>query len=260
MGWLESLEAPTWTWRAGFFSKRENLSEKVKLILLDQASLDWAQRENDWGWPWPREVYGAISSFCARGGVRVLSLDLLFTEPSVYGVSDDEAMGQALQNDVPVVLAVQPGGSTETWPKYMPHQDLKIDTSTIAESKNLLFPIQEVAVGAMAAGHVKGVPDSDGVYRRISPFCRFDNIEIPALGLAAWVTANPESKSVSLSNGQFQFANKIIPLDQHGNTILRFSIRSSSFVLPPSCGRNTPETTCSAGLPPDVPPIRRQGC
>ncbi len=61
LGWLESWEAPTWTWRARFFAPRETLSPNVKLILLDQASLDWAQRENGWGWPWPREVYGAIT-------------------------------------------------------------------------------------------------------------------------------------------------------------------------------------------------------
>ncbi len=226
LGWLESWEAPTWTWRARFFSQRENPSPDVKLILLDQDSLDWAQRENDWGWPWPREVYGAITSFCKRGGARVLSLDLLFTEPSVYGVSDDEALGEALRTGVPTVLALQPGGSRDTWPQYMPRPDLKIDMPTITESENLLFPVQEAGSGAAAAGHVKGVPDSDGVYRRITPFCRFDNVEIPALGLAAWLTASSEPKSVTLSIGRIQFGNKIIPLDRHGNIILRFKGKS----------------------------------
>jgi adenylate cyclase len=222
LGWLESWEAPTWTWRARFFAKRENPSPQVKLILLDQASLDWAQQENDWGWPWPREVYSAISSFCARGGAKVLCLDLLFTEPSVYGVSDDETLGAALRNDLPTVLAVQPGGSRQTWPQYAPRPDLKIDMPTITGSENLMFPVQEVASGAVAMGHVRGVPDSDGVYRRITPFCRFDNIEIPALGLAAWFTASSEPMPVTLSIGQIQFGNKIVPLDRHGNVILRF--------------------------------------
>lgn len=72
LGWLESWEAPTWTWRARFFAQRESPSHQVKLILLDQASLDWGQRENAWGWPWPREAYGAISAFCKRGGARAL--------------------------------------------------------------------------------------------------------------------------------------------------------------------------------------------
>ncbi len=222
LGWLESWEAPTWTWRARFFARRENPSPQVKLILLDQASLDWAQRENDWGWPWPREVYSAVSSFCARGGARVLSLDLLFTEPSVYGVSDDEALGSALRTDVPAVLAVQPGGGRNSWPQHVPKPDLKIDMPTVTESENLMFPVPEVASGAAAVGHVKGVPDSDGVYRRMIPFCRFDNVEIPALGLAAWLAVNTEFKSVVTFAEQISLGGKQVPLDRHGSAILRF--------------------------------------
>ena len=122
LGWLESWEAPTWTWRARFFAPRETLSPKIKLILLDQDSLDWAQKENGWGWPWPREVYSAISAFCKRGGARTLSLDLLFTEPSVNGVADDETLGKALREGTPTVLALMPGGSRATWPDYMPRR------------------------------------------------------------------------------------------------------------------------------------------
>ena len=222
LGWLESWEAPTWTWRAWFFAGRENPSPQVKLILIDQDSLDWAQRENDWGWPWPREVYSAISSFCTRGKAKTLSLDLLFTEPSVYGVSDDEALGQALKSDLPTVLAVQPGGSRSTWPQNVPRPDLKIDVPVVAQSETLMFPVTEVASGAAAVGHVKGVPDNDGVYRRIAPFCRFDNIEIPALCLATWLTVNPELKSIVASARQIEVGDKKIPVDQYGDTILRF--------------------------------------
>jgi adenylate cyclase len=222
LGWLESWEAPTWTWRAGFFSQRESPSPEVKLILLDQASLDWAQRENNWGWPWPREVYGAIAAFCKRGGAKVLSLDMLFTEPSVYGVDDDIVLKEALLAGVPAVLAVQPGGSRETWPPYISKPVLKTNIPDIGESKNLLFPVQEIASGAAALGHVKGVPDSDGIYRRITPFCRFDNIEIPALGLAVWFAANTESELVTASTGQISLGDKNIPIDRDGNIILRF--------------------------------------
>jgi len=221
MDWLESLEAPTWTWRARFFSRKENLSEKVKLILLDQGSLDWAQRENDWPWPWPREVYSAISAFCKRGGARVLSLDLLFTEPSVYGVTDDEALGQALRTGVPTVVAVQPGGSRDKWPQYMPQPDMEIDIPDIVESENLLFPVKEIAAGAGAIGHVRGVPDGDGVFRRISPFCRFDNVTIPALGLTAWLNST-DVNSIIAEPGRLCLGDKIIPLDRNGCAILRF--------------------------------------
>lgn len=222
LGGLESWEAPTWTWRARFFSQRETLSPEIKLILLDQASLDWAQRENGWGWPWPREVYGAISAFCQRGGARVLALDLLFTEPSIYGVPDDEAMGEALQAGPPAILPVLPGGHLDAWPEFMQRPSFDIDLPGATEPTHLLFPVQEVAAGARAAGHVAGVPDADGVFRRIAPFCRFDGVDIPALGLAAWLTAQSGPSSVKASTGRLQIGDKIVPLDGRGNTILRF--------------------------------------
>ncbi len=225
LGWLESWEAPTWTWRARFFAPRETLSPKIKLILLDQDSLDWAQKENEWGWPWPREVYGALTAFCKRGGARVLALDLLFTEPSVLGVGDDEAMGKALREGPPAVLGLMPGGSRSTWPDYLPRPNLRLDLPVATEAANLLFPVPEIAAGAAATGHVRGTPDADGVFRRLAPFCRFDNVDIPALGLVTCLTAHAEPVAVLVSGRQLQIGDKIVPLDRQGQAILRFKGR-----------------------------------
>ena len=226
LGWLESWEAPTWTWRARFFSQRETPSPQVKLILLDQSSLDWAQRENpEWGWPWPREVYGAIPAFCARAGARVVSIDVLFTEPSGRGVPDDEALGQALQAGTPTILAVMPGGERKAWPDYLPRPNLKTGLATVTQRAHLLFPVQEIASGAVAVGHVVGTPDPDGVFRRISPICRFDGVDIPALGLAACLTTDIESSPAATAAGQLRVGSTIVPLDRHGNAILRFKGR-----------------------------------
>jgi len=228
LGYLESVEYPSWTWRAQFFSRREDPSPKIKLILLDQASLDWGQSANDWGWPWPREVYGAIAAFCKRGGACVFCLDMLLTEPSFYGVPDDEATGQALKSGTPAVLSIAAGTSRDTWPEYMPPPNFRTDMSEMVEYSSMVFPVPQVAGGAAAAGHVAGAPDDDGVFRRISPFCRFDEVEIPALGLAGWLTAHGESAVVKGSPGQLRVGEKIIPLDNKGNAILRFKGRVGS--------------------------------
>jgi len=222
LGWLESWEAPTWAWRARFFSQREHPSQRVRLILLDQDSLDWAQRENGWGWPWPREAYGAISSFCRRGGARVVALDLLFTEPSVYGVGDDESLGKALREGPPAVLAVMEGGSRDAWPQTLRRPDPSPDLPGLAAVSHLLFPVQEVGAGAAAVGHVLGVPEPDGVFRRVSPYCRFDGAAVPSLGLAAWLTAGAGSPSITASDGRLRVGSQVVPLDRRGRTILRF--------------------------------------
>ncbi|MBN2447062.1 MAG: adenylate/guanylate cyclase domain-containing protein, partial [Phycisphaerae bacterium] len=160
------------------------------------------------------------SAFCARGGARALALDMLFTEPTVYGVSDDEAMGQALKAGAPAVLALMPGGSLDAWPEYMPRPNVTMDMATMAEPNHLLFPVAEIAAGAAAAGHVVGTPDADGVFRRIAPFCRFDGVEIPALGLATWLAAQPAT--VTTDGAQLRIGEKVVPLDAKGNVVLRF--------------------------------------
>jgi adenylate cyclase len=147
---------------------------------------------------------------------------MLFTEPSVYGVPDDEAMGQALREGPPAVLTLMPGGSQATWLPYVPRPDLKIDVPTPVEPEYMKFPVPEIAAGAAAAGHVVGRPDSDAVFRRIAPFCRFDGVEIPALGLATWLAASTESIPITVSGGQLRIGSDIVPLDRSGAVILRF--------------------------------------
>jgi len=222
LGWLQSWEAPTWAWRARFFAARESPSPQVKMILLDQASLDWAEEENAWSWPWPREVYGAIASFCKRGGAKALAIDLLFTESSIYGVPDDEAMGQMLADGPPAVLALIPGGSETTWPDFAPRPDLDVNLPAVAESEHLLFPVKEIITGTTALGHVAGRPDADGVFRRFSPLCRFDGQYIPAMALATCLAGGADSNSVAASNRQLTIGETVVPLDEKGDTILRF--------------------------------------
>ena len=100
-GVLDRLENTTWAWRVHASVRPSPATPNIKLILLDQASLDWGSEQNGWSWPWPREVYAPILDFCRRGGARVVAFDVLFTEPSVYGVSDDEALEAAIRRTPP---------------------------------------------------------------------------------------------------------------------------------------------------------------
>jgi len=91
-GALDRWEAITWDWRAKTLARPSPAHDQITLILLDQDSLDWARKENGLSWPWPREVYAAIVAYCQRSGARSLAFDVLFTEPSSYGVEDDAAL------------------------------------------------------------------------------------------------------------------------------------------------------------------------
>jgi adenylate cyclase len=97
-GGLDGFETRTWDWRARLLAKPTEATEDIALIFLDQNSLDWAQEANGLSWPWPREVYSYIISFCKRAGVKGLIFDVLFTEPSKYGVYDDQALADAISD------------------------------------------------------------------------------------------------------------------------------------------------------------------
>ena len=103
---IERGEFITWYWRVKYFAEKSPESAKVKLILLDQESLDWGKKVNQWGWPWPREVYTAVINFCLRSGAKVIAFDVLFSEPSVYGLDDDLTLGEAIKNAPSFVAAL----------------------------------------------------------------------------------------------------------------------------------------------------------
>ena len=95
-GALEDIEYRTWDWRVRLFARPGPATDDIALILLDQQSLDWGKKENGLSWPWPREMYAIVTDFCRRAGAKSLAFDVLYTEPSVYGVEDDASLGQAM--------------------------------------------------------------------------------------------------------------------------------------------------------------------
>ena len=161
-GALDRFEYLTWAWRVQSFSSHRTPCSDVKVILLDQPSLDWGAREMGWSWPWPREVYASLLDFCRRGGAKVVALDILFTEPSVYGVADDEALGNAIRQTERFVGAAFYGLNRVT------------------------LPIPAVATNADVVANVSDEPDPDGIFRRATLIGHHAGREIASLGYAAW--------------------------------------------------------------------------
>ena len=117
---LHWLENSAWLARVRTLAQPSPATRQIKVILLDQPSLVWGKKENGWSWPWPREVYGPLLDFCKRGGAKAVAFDVIFTEPSVYGVGDDQALGDAIRRSPPFVGAVflsdKQDGEFTNWP------------------------------------------------------------------------------------------------------------------------------------------------
>ena len=233
-GVLDRWEYRTWDWRASVMARPAPSTGKIRLVLLDQNSLDWGQRENGLSWPWPREVYGALIGYLQRAGAKSVAFDVLFTEPSKYGAGDDRALGSAVGRYKGFVgalfLADRIGGATD-WPPDLPSFPLAIDGFDPSGPRSpdrdrvtahrASFPVPEIASQATILADVQHDPDPDGVYRRVRLFRIFDGRAVPSLALASLLAASPGA-GVAMRPGGVTIAGKAVPLDRNGYAILRF--------------------------------------
>lgn len=228
-GGLRRMEAVLWRWRVELFANPSPHTDSIRVILLDQASLDWGSTEQGWPWPWPRQVYAPILDFCQRAGAKSISFDVLFTEPSVYGVDDDRRLAEAFAR-VPSSVAVFAGRQTnqhERWPEFAARKPWLIgEPPAVLREPRASFPIPEIAAVVPWLANVKDVPDPDGVFRRAALLRVFDGQPLPSLGLAALLVAG--EKDCRWEEGRFSVAGRSVPVDSQGRIILRYRGRSGT--------------------------------
>ena len=232
-GWLGTWEGKSWDWRVNLLAKPGRGTDSIRLILLDQNSLDWGMKENSLGWPWPREVYNTLLDFCRRQGAKSVFFDVLFTEPSNFGASDDLAFGEAIKKGPPFVGSVflsNSAGAEGKWPVSIPEPKLRIDGlgpwlektgSGANRPVRGLFPIPEVAANSAVLADTHLNPDPDNVYRRIKLFSVFEGriLPSPALGVLLAAAADTPLKIVP---GALTVGDHRIPIDDGGNALLNF--------------------------------------
>ena len=229
-GAIDRWEAITWDWRASTLARPSPAHDQITMILLDQDSLDWAQKENGLGWPWPREVYAAVVAYCRRNGAKSLAFDVLFSEPSSYGVEDDAVLARALSDQGRTAGAVSLGretGSLTTWPEGVPEpvfpgfpqDEAAFQTPVFPRAA---FPVPELARAMKVLCNTQMNPDADGIYRKASPAALFDGRLMPSLGLGAYLAAHP-SMAVIPEPDALTLGERTIPLSPDGSAILRFS-------------------------------------
>jgi adenylate cyclase len=93
-----------------FYRLRPNedrTNSDVLIIAVDQASLDTMDSKLHYGWPWPREFWGLMAQYLARGGARAVGFDIVFSETSVYQTQtgdDDSFAADVGDAKVPIVF------------------------------------------------------------------------------------------------------------------------------------------------------------
>jgi len=232
-GLIDTWEAKSWDWRVAIMAEPGKATSDIRLILLDQNSLDWGKEVNGLTWPWPREVYGAIVNFCKRNGAKAVAFDVLFTDPSSYGAEDDAAFAQAVSDFGHVALATflsNQSGNNPHWPATVPLPSFKVSgldqwqknaTGKIRTFTNSSLPVEELASQAAVLCNVSLHPDPDGIFRKVDLLSFFDDKALPSLGLGVFLAANPGA-TLEFGPRHLKVGERKIPIDANGDTILRY--------------------------------------
>ena len=230
------LENRSYDLRVRFFAPFLRPSHDIVIVFVDQASIDWAQRERGWGWPWPRAAYAEmLGHLCAAASV---TFDILFSEPSVHGQNDDEAFalaalehGRAVQG----VFISSATGAADYWPSDLDAPLFELhgfDDDVLqrfgrggggAALTRAQFPVPRLQASAAGIGSLTGVPDSDGVIRRLRLFTLFDGRAVPGLAaIPLIVSGHGNDISFDRRNGAIEWGGFTIPVGRDGSTLLRF--------------------------------------
>ncbi|GHU22400.1 adenylate/guanylate cyclase domain-containing protein [Spirochaetia bacterium] len=253
LGLFEYPEYKTYDIRVSTLAKYQRPSDSIILILLDQSSIDWAQKERGWAWPWPRRAYAEIIDYLNISGAASFALDVLFSEPSIYDTvrdaifsrpeassiqnirshpafSDDERFAHTAADYAHVVQAVffnrKSGGAT-AWPDDLNVPVFKPDTAlqtlNMPNYENAQFPIEILSASAGALGVVTVTADSDGVFRRTNLFTQFDGRLIPGLSAASLLVSGMDPElTFNEKKHYIEWGKYHIPVDKTGQTLLRF--------------------------------------
>ncbi|MBN1662254.1 MAG: adenylate/guanylate cyclase domain-containing protein [Deltaproteobacteria bacterium] len=235
-GSLAWLENATWDWRARLFAEPGRAGDRIRLVVIDQTSLDWAKEtlKVPLSWPWPRQLYNPVLTALQEGGAKAVAFDLIFTESSFAGVDDDDAFGQAIREKGTVVAALNLSDEQGLETRWNPRaRENRIRAAGLADylaapvgaqavKSRASFPVPQVAENAAVLGGVMITrQDADAVIRRAVPFHVFDNRFVPSLGLAAFIAAHPDAP-VSITGRTLRLGAYRVPLDKSGNAILRY--------------------------------------
>ena len=145
----------------GLFSGLENFFEDllfsakpvnsdIVILAIDDDSISRIGQ-----WPWPRAVFAEAFSKLNKKPPRAVGLDVIFSEPSRVGGSDDGALSEVLKNiSYPVVMPIEAS-------------PLTIGKNGEATAVKTVSPIDIIKNNpTVTLGHVNLITDKDGVVRR----------------------------------------------------------------------------------------------
>ncbi len=232
---LERFENYTWDLRVRAMAPPAP-DLPIKIIVLDQGSLDWGER-NNLGWPWPRNMYGMLLSYCRRAQVKAIAFDVFFTEDYKPDPPSDAEFAAEVAR-TPQYIGALPttelGGGSAKWSPHAPPSPFRVEGLDIwltahpdseVPASRAMFAIPQIARGTRVSGHVRSPKDqTDEVIRRAYPIQVFDGQIVPSLGIAPFLVfgdgASGGPATMSMDGDTLVMGEKRIELDDRGRSVL----------------------------------------
>lgn len=159
------LERKTYDQRMVYASRYTTPNDSIYFVGVNQESINWAQEQYGWGWPWPREAYARMIEFFSAGNASSIAFDILYSEPSLYGETDDQILSHAEAQSGKV-----------------------IQTSYISTDNDGIVTVQEpldcIKENAALLGNITSLMDKDNIIRRGRLEYQHEGTTYPTLGTA----------------------------------------------------------------------------
>ena len=199
--------------------------DRIRIVYIDQKSLDFFRRQRKIGWPWPRDTYALMIQYLTRAGARAVVFDALFSEPSVFGhdYDDDGAFARAMKASGRVfqTLVFHWRTKAKALSSTRRHGPLPARGLIVKDERrhrprpygDVTTPIPVLLSAAAGLGAINFDPDPDGVARRMRLVYDFGGHYFPALPLAVFARIKG-IKSWRLTDDGLEYDGRTIPLDR----------------------------------------------
>lgn len=210
------------------------LHPDIAIILIDEASLQ-ALDPIVGRYPWPRSLYADLIEFLQMGEAKAVLFDILYSErqsnsqhPDRLSESDRRFAEVSQQSGI-TFHAFQPLResyrenivSPRPLPNYLTALALtNISGVTDQGNNSYLAPFKELSKAAKGIGVVEIEPDTDGIYRRIRLFTRYNDKVYPSLGVSPLIQTNTPIK---ISAAQINLRSTRIPIDKEQKLHIRLA-------------------------------------
>lgn len=219
---LQGLENKFWDLQLNLAARYTNPDPSIKIIIIDQATLDYYDKHEALRWPFPRSLYVPVIKFLEQAGARGVAFDILFTEESVYQVQDDLDFADGISPAMPVVHAVALRSSDIQSERMALFESRLNQPSTflkrslafpgVRKAEGVLLPVEPLLERATGFGNVSSNPDDDGIFRHYAPGGLVAGKGVLNLPFALYDAAFKDEQKQDVSD----------LLTQDGNLLVRF--------------------------------------